>query len=205
MFDQRKRQRTAFGLESDPRLERFPEEYQRGQLARTDSQAFQIQELDAGDQRDDQRDGRGRQCQQQGHAVARSMSPEGRPNLLRQRASVRFMAPPSRLVIHSSQVQQAVQHQDAQFVLDAVAQFGGLRRGAVERNRNIVRGEGQHIRGVVLAAKLLVQLLQFRIRRNQTRHALLRQNLLRQIFQESSQISSVHTRGSMPKQKGRGV
>ena len=73
--------------------------------------------------------------------VARSMSPAGSPSRLRQRASARAIAPRIGLVIHAGQVQQAVQHQDAQFVLDAVAQFGGLRRGAVERNRDIVRTE----------------------------------------------------------------
>ena len=67
------------------------------------------------------------------------------------------------LVIHASQVQQAVQHQDAQFVLDAVAQFGGLRRGAVERNRDIRRaGNDSTSVAIVLAAKLPIQCAQFR-------------------------------------------
>ena len=102
------------------------------------------------------------------------------------------MAPRVGFMVHAGQVQQAVQHQDAQFVLDAVAQFGGLRRGAVERDRNIFRAETTARRwrnsfretlGSASADSASAAIRQV------TR--LPRQNLLRQIFQKPAQLSLV--------------
>ena len=42
-------------------------------------------------------------------------------------------------MIHARQVQHAVQHQDAQFVVDEWPKLGGLRRGAVEGDRDLAR------------------------------------------------------------------
>ena len=98
-------------------------------------------QLDAGDQRDDKRDGRGQPTSAAASCGHPFDEPGRQPQPL---APANFGACHSAFIsimIHSGQVQQAVQHQDAQFVLDAVAQFGGLRGRAVERDRNIVRAE----------------------------------------------------------------
>ena len=60
------------------------------------------------------------------------------------------------LVIHAGQVQHAVQHQDAQFVLDAVAQLGGLRaRRGRRRSRYPSGRKRQYVGGVVSCREIL--------------------------------------------------
>ena len=51
MLYQRKGQRAEFGFKSNFGFERGFEKFQRGQLAGTDTQGFQIQHLNGGGQR----------------------------------------------------------------------------------------------------------------------------------------------------------
>jgi hypothetical protein len=88
-------------------------------------------------------------------------------------------------VIHAQQVQDAVKHQDLDFLLGPVAEFAGLGAGAGKRDGDIAqwgagcrgpdagglglgnRRERQNVRGVVLAAKNSVQAAQFGVARDQ--------------------------------------
>ena len=51
VLDQRERAGALLGLEADPVFQRLLEELERGQIARAQAQAFQVQHLDEGDQR----------------------------------------------------------------------------------------------------------------------------------------------------------
>src|SRR5471030_1351178 len=84
-------------------------------------------------------------------------------------------------VIHAQQVQDAVEHQDPDFLLGLVAEFAGLGAGARKRDGDIAKqaftgkagreayptGEREHVRGVILAAEIAVQTAQFGVARDQ--------------------------------------
>ncbi len=100
MFYQRKRERAEFGFQSDFRFERSFEKFQRRQFPGADAQGFQIQHLNGGGQRHQERHDGVQDQEQQRHrlaflAVERSISPSGNPNFLRQRLSARAISPES--------------------------------------------------------------------------------------------------------------
>src|ERR1017187_1048792 len=94
VFDQREGARAILGRDADPVFERLLEEFQRGQVAGTETQAFEVKDLHESHQRE-QRNGDPQDDEQQNHDRTRSIRPLGRPSLARQRFSARAMAPES--------------------------------------------------------------------------------------------------------------
>ena len=94
VFDQREGARAVLGLQADPVFQRLLEEFQRGQVAGAQTQAFQIEDLHERHQ-PEQRDDGEQGDDHQNHDRTRSISPLGRPSLVRQRFSARAMAPES--------------------------------------------------------------------------------------------------------------
>ena len=104
----------CFGLQPQPVFQRLLEELERGQVARAQPQAFQVQQ--AARRSTSPSSGMAASVasgDRQHHARTRSIRPPGSPSRARQRFSARAMRPPIGLVIHAQQVQQPVQHQDA--------------------------------------------------------------------------------------------
>ncbi len=100
MLYQRKRERPEFGFQADLGFERGFEKFQRGQFPRADAQGFQIQHLNGGGQRHQNRHDGVQDQEEQRHRFAflaweRSISPSGNPSRLRQRLSARAISPES--------------------------------------------------------------------------------------------------------------
>jgi len=102
-----------------------------------------------------------------------------------------------RLMVHASQVQEPVQHQNAQLFFDAVAEFGRLSRGSIEGDgqlRHVFGRKGKHVCRVIFPSKGSIQTAQFRIWSNQTGHFFPRQDAAGKIAQKLAQIASTHPR-----------
>ena len=126
-------------FEADLVFQRLFEELQRRQVARAQPQAFQVQQLN---ERNDaqQRDRHHAYCRMIAIIMRRPLDQAVRqaqphaPALLRARhpAAVGFM-------IHAQQVQHAVQHQDADFLLGRVAELAGLRARTIDGDRDVAQ------------------------------------------------------------------
>ena len=125
MLDERKTSPRPFRFHAEPVFQRVLEEFERRQIARAQAHAFEIEQLDEGDQHQ-QRDGeQGRQDRRPAswpHPLDQS---GGRPRRVRQRFSARAICAAVGLVIEAEKVQHAVQHQDLDFLFDA---YGRIRR-----------------------------------------------------------------------------
>ena len=78
-------------------------------------------------------------------------------------------------MIHTCQVQHAVQHQDADLVGHAMPIFGGLSRCTIQGNRQLTTSFGwerQNIRGMIPIAKFSIEPPHFAIIGDETRYTL---------------------------------
>ena len=72
------------------------------------------------------------------------------------------------LVIVSQQVEDAMEHEDGNFLFDGVSEFASLRAGAAERDGEVAeagtgRGKGEDVRRVVFLAEVAIEAAQFGI------------------------------------------
>ena len=118
-------------------FQRLLEEFQRGQVAGAQAQAFQIEDLHERHQPKKRDDGQAGRDDHQDHDRTRSIRPLGSPSFC---APAFFGARHGAgigLVIVAHQVQYAVQHEDLDFLLDGVAEFARLRAGAAQRDGDV--------------------------------------------------------------------
>ena len=182
MLDERKRAGALFGLRGPASLRSVSlKNFERGQVARAQAQAFQIQKLHEGDNAQQGDAAGAASATRQLMRRARSIRPPGRPSRARQRVSARAMRPPIGLVIHAQQVQQRRAASGSDFIVRWYARSGApaRARGPSEiaispKGQTLFSGsrwaggrERQHVGGVILAAKFTVQAAQLGVAGNQ--------------------------------------